>query len=68
MASGREAAHENFQRFTQWIASKTDENYRAIASRGVLSRKEIARECGFAKSVLRSPVIGYSIAPYCTPR
>ncbi len=50
MASGRQVAHENLQRFTAWIASKTDEDYRALASRGVLSRKEIARECGFAKS------------------
>jgi hypothetical protein len=51
MASGRQVAHENLQRFTAWIASKTDEDYRALASRGVLSRKEIARECGFAKSM-----------------
>jgi hypothetical protein len=52
MASGRQVAYENLQRFTAWIASKTDEDYRALASRGVLSRKEIARECGFAKSAL----------------
>ena len=52
MASGRQVAHENLQRFTAWIESKTDEDYRALASRGVLSRKEIARECGFAKSAL----------------
>jgi hypothetical protein len=52
MASGRQVAHENLQRFTEWVASKNDEDYRALASRGVLSRKEIARECGFAKSAL----------------
>lgn len=52
MASGRQLAEENFERFAAWIASKTDEDYRALASRGVLSRKEIARECGFAKSAL----------------
>lgn len=34
------------------MASKTDEDYRALSSRGVLSRKEIARECRFAKSAL----------------
>jgi hypothetical protein len=32
--------------------SKTDEDFRAMASRGVLSRKEIATECAFAKSAL----------------
>lgn len=52
MASGRQLAEENLERFAAWIASKTDEDYRALASRGVLSRKEIARECGFAKSAL----------------
>lgn len=52
MASDRQIAHENLQRFVEWIASKTDEDYRALAGRGVLSRKEIARECGFAKSAL----------------
>ncbi|MDP9010776.1 MAG: VPA1267 family protein [Pseudomonadota bacterium] len=52
MASGRQLAEENLERFAAWIASKTDEDYRGLASRGVLSRKEIARECGFAKSAL----------------
>jgi hypothetical protein len=52
VASGRQLAEENLERFAAWIASKTDEDYRGLASRGVLSRKEIARECGFAKSAL----------------
>ncbi len=40
------------QAFSLWMASKTDADYRAMASRGVLSRKEISKECGFAKSAL----------------
>ena len=52
MASGRQLADENVQAFMQWIAGKTDDDYRAMATRGVLSRKEISKECGFAKSAL----------------
>ena len=52
MASGRQIAEENVQTFNTWRASKTDDDFRAMASRGVLSRKEISKECGFAKSVL----------------
>jgi hypothetical protein len=52
MASGRQVADENVREFSLWMASKTDDDYRAMASRGVLSRKEIAKECGFAKSAL----------------
>lgn len=52
MASGRQIAEENVQAFRRWMAGKTDDDYRAMALRGVLSRKEIARECGFAKSAL----------------
>lgn len=52
MASGQQIAEQNVQTFAFWIASKTDDDFRAMASRGVLSRKEIATECGFAKSAL----------------
>ena len=52
MASGRQLAEQNVQTFASWIASKTDDDFRAMASRGVLSRKEIATECGFTKSAL----------------
>ncbi|MDP3172562.1 MAG: VPA1267 family protein [Polaromonas sp.] len=52
MASGRQIAEENVQAFVTWLASKTDDDFRAMTSRGVLSRKEIATECGFAKSSL----------------
>lgn len=52
MASGRQIAEENVRVFTTWMASKTDDDFRALALRGVLSRTEIATECDFAKSAL----------------
>lgn len=52
MANGQQVAEENFKAFTAWVSSKTDAEYREMASRGVLARKEIATECGFAKSAL----------------
>lgn len=52
MASGQQLADENVRRFTAWIASKTDDDFKSLALRGVLSRTDIAAECGFAKSAL----------------
>jgi hypothetical protein len=52
MASGQQLADENVRRFTAWIASKTDDEFKGLALRGVLSRTDIAAECGFAKSAL----------------
>lgn len=52
MASGRQIAVQNVAVFAAWVASKTDDEFRAMASRGVLSRPEVAKECGFAKSAL----------------
>lgn len=52
MASGKQLAEQNFQTFQVWLESKTDADFRQMVSRGVLSRKEIATECGFAKSAL----------------
>lgn len=52
MTSGRQQAEHNVATFIAWVASRTDDDFRAIANRGILSRKEIATECGFARSVL----------------
>ena len=52
MASGQQLAEQNFIAFNTWLASKTDDDFRQLVSRGVLSRKEIAIECGFSKSAL----------------
>lgn len=52
MANGKQLAEEYTERFTTWIASKSDDDFRNMVTRGVLSRTDIAAECGFAKSVL----------------
>jgi hypothetical protein len=52
MANGQQLAEQNLLVFTTWLASKTDDDFRQLVSRGVLSRKEIAIECGFGKSAL----------------
>jgi hypothetical protein len=50
--SSRQLAEQNVAVFATWTASKTDDDFREMANRGVLSRKEVAKECGFAKSAL----------------
>lgn len=52
MASGRQLADQYVATFSAWLASKSDADFRQMVSRGVLSRREIAAECGFGKSVL----------------
>lgn len=52
MASGQQVAEENVRKFTAWVAFKTDDDFRSMVLRGVLSRTDIAAECGFAMSVL----------------
>ena len=52
MNSGRQLGVQNFQTFVAWAASKTDDDFRALANRGVLLRTEVAKECCFAKSAL----------------
>ncbi|MCO5101900.1 MAG: VPA1267 family protein [Burkholderiaceae bacterium] len=52
MASGQQLAEVNVELFTAWAASKTDADFREMTVRGQLSRTEIAKECGFAKSAL----------------
>ncbi|ANB71309.1 hypothetical protein AYM40_02195 [Paraburkholderia phytofirmans OLGA172] len=52
MASGKQLAQQYLGIFIGWVATKTDDDFRQIVSRGKLSRVEIAHECGFTKSVL----------------
>ena len=52
MASGQQISEQNVKAFAVWVAGKTDDDFRSMAGRGVLSRREIAKECGFAKSAL----------------
>jgi hypothetical protein len=63
MASGQQLADENVRKFSIWMASKTDGDFRSMVTRGVLSRTEIATECGFAKSALtQNPRIRRALA------
>lgn len=41
----------NFDSFQAWRRSKTNEDFRQLEHRGKLNRVDIARECGFARSV-----------------
>ncbi|MFL9964082.1 VPA1267 family protein [Paraburkholderia sediminicola] len=52
MPSGRQVGRENLAIFQTWLASKTEPEFRAMVNRGVLSRREIAKECGFGQSAL----------------
>lgn len=52
MASGQQLAEQNFQAFTAWLSSRTDDDFRKMVGRGILFRKEIAAQCGFALSAL----------------
>ncbi len=51
--SGRQKAEENYRAFIYWIASKDNTEIRQYARGSKLNRTEIAKECGFAKSVLQ---------------
>jgi len=63
MANGQQLAKKNVIAFTAWLESKTDDDFRQLVSRGVLSRKEIAIECGFSKSALdQNPEIKAALA------
>jgi hypothetical protein len=52
VGSGQQKGEENLKTFVAWVASKTDDDFRALTFRGVLSREELAKECGFSKSAL----------------
>lgn len=50
--SGQQKAELNVTTFLSWAASKTAADFREMVVRGQLNRMEIAKEAGFAKSVL----------------
>ncbi len=52
MANGQQLAEQNFLVFTAWLNSRADDDFKQIVFRGILSRKEIATQCGFALSAL----------------
>jgi len=51
-ASGRQPADENVRCFVTRAVSETDDEFRNLVSRGVLSNTDIAAEYGIANSVL----------------
>lgn len=53
MASGRQVAEESLQTFQVWILGKSDDDFRAMESKGVLNRTNMAKECGFGTSTFR---------------
>lgn len=50
--SGQQKAELNVSTFLSWAASKTNADFKEMVTRGQLNRMEIAKETGFAKSVL----------------
>jgi len=50
--SGPERAQKNYDAFKVWVSKMADSDFREIVLNGRLSRKEICRECEFARSVL----------------
>lgn len=50
--NGQQKADDNLLRFQNWVASKSAADFAQIVSRGSLNRREIATECGFARSVV----------------
>lgn len=52
MPSGQQRGEENIGTFRCWSAGKTDRDFAGMTVHGQLSRTLVARECGFARSVL----------------
>lgn len=59
MANGVQIAKENVRRFEEWIADRSAAgDWASYINANRLNRTEIAKECGFAKSVLlQNPVV-----------
>lgn len=54
MKSGQQIAKDNVLKFQTWVAERdTANDWQDYIRNGKLNRTELARECGFASSVLR---------------
>ncbi|MBC7000937.1 hypothetical protein BIZ37_00090 [Photobacterium sp. BZF1] len=63
MANGREKAKQNLASFQAWVATQTDGDLEQIIWDDKLNRTEIAKACGFTKSVLRqNPAVAKLLA------
>lgn len=63
MASGKELAKRNLELFSQWCKSKSPQEFRQMVHRGLLNRREIAQECGFARSAIDQNSAGFGAGP-----
>lgn len=52
MANGQQKSVHNIEAFLSWMASTQDDYFKQIIYRGKLNRNEVAKGCGFSKSVL----------------
>ncbi len=50
--SGKELAKRNLELFSHWCKSKSPQEFGQMVHRGLLNRREIAQECGFARSAI----------------
>ncbi len=64
MASGRQLAKENARKFDAWVMERyAADDWPSYVRANKLNRSEIARECGFAKSVFgQNPAIKAALA------
>lgn len=52
MLNGQQKSAQNIEAFLSWMASTQDDYFKQIIYRGKLNRNEVAKGCGFSKSVL----------------
>lgn len=56
--NGQQDSARNIRAFREWVAGKTDEDFRRLVYRGQLSRRDIYTACEFSRSVLgQNPTI-----------
>jgi len=62
MSSGIVLRDKNVEKFRLWMTSMSDIDFKQLVHRGILKRKEIAKECGFSISVLRqNPIVKHEL-------
>ena len=53
MANGQQIGQQNAYKFEEWVATKTDDDFKQMIHRGQLNRGTIATEADIGKSALR---------------
>jgi hypothetical protein len=63
MANGPQVGEENFKRFQQWAAEKTDADFKAMERGGKINRAEIVKEASIGRAALnQNPLIKEALA------